>query len=434
MSAPFIASWISSLVSSTALLPNSGFFWRESIVGKSGIEKKYNELLSGKNGSKVVEVNAEQSVVTENMMIQPEPGKNLTLTIDSIAQSALYNAIKKHAEENNFQGGSGVIMNVKNGELIAMTSYPEFDTNVLSQGKDTELISRYATDIRKVYLNRAINGLYTPGSIVKPYLAIGALQEGLITPQTTIFSSGQVEIPNRYNPSQPQIFRDWKKGGHGPTNVYTAIAESVNTFFYAIGGGYKDQPGLGISKIDTYINKFRIGTPTGFELENDKAGTVPSPEWKLKNFKDGAWRLGDTYNSSIGQFGFQVSILQMVRAVGAIANGGLLITPHIQKDRLIKDSEKEVVTGINPENYDIVRDAMRQTVLRGTAQALNVSYVSVSAKTGTAQTGKGNKFMNSWSTGFFPSNNPTYAFVVVMEMAPSTNEAGVVVYTYPVLR
>jgi penicillin-binding protein 2 len=197
----------------------------------------------------------------------------------------------------------------------------------------------------------------------------------------------------------------------------------VNTFFYAIGGGYKDQPGLGISKIDTYINKFRIGTPTGFELENDKAGTVPSPEWKLKNFKDGAWRLGDTYNASIGQFGFQVSILQMVRAVGAIANGGLLITPHIQKDQLIKDSEKEVVTGINPENYDIVRDAMRQTVLRGTAQALNVSYVPVSAKTGTAQTGKGNKFMNSWSTGFFPSNDPTYAFVVVMEMAPSTNEA-----------
>lgn len=402
----------------------SGIFWRESIIGKAGIEKKYSDYLSGQNGSKVVEVDAVGKISSENMMIQPTPGNNLVTTIDSVIQTALYNAIKNHAQDNGFQGGAGVIMNIKTGELIAMTSYPEFDANILSQGKDREIIQQYALDDRKVYLNRAINGLFTPGSIVKPYLAIGALQEGIITPQTTVFSSGQVEIPNRYDPSKPQIFRDWKKGGHGPTNVYTAIAESVNTFFYAIGGGYKDQAGLGISKIDTYIKKFGIGDPTGFSLENDKPGTIPSPEWKLKNFKDGAWRQGDTYNSAIGQFGFQVSILQMLRAVGAIGNGGTLITPHIEKDQLIKDSEKQVVTGIDEKNFVIIRDAMRQTVLRGTASTLNVPYVQVSAKTGTAQTGKGNKFMNSWSTGFFPSNDPMYAFVVVMEMAPSTNEAG----------
>ncbi len=402
----------------------SGIFWRESIIGKAGIEKKYSDYLSGQNGSKVVEVDAVGKISSENMMIQPTPGNNLVTTIDSVIQTALYNAIKNHAQDNGFQGGAGVIMNIKTGELIAMTSYPEFDANILSQGKDREIIQQYALDDRKVYLNRAINGLFTPGSIVKPYLAIGALQEGIITPQTSIFSSGQVEIPNRYDPSKPQIFRDWKKGGHGPTNVYTAIAESVNTFFYAIGGGYKDQTGLGISRIDNYINKFGIGKPTGFYLENDKPGTIPSPEWKLKNFKDGAWRQGDTYNSAIGQFGFQVSILQMLRAVGAIGNGGTLITPHIEKDQLIKDSEKQVVTGIDEKNFVIIRDAMRQTVLRGTASTLNVPYVQVSAKTGTAQTGKGNKFMNSWSTGFFPSNDPMYAFVVVMEMAPSTNEAG----------
>lgn len=402
----------------------SGFFWRESILGKSGVEKKYDEWLSGENGSKIVEIDATQSIVTENMMIQPEPGKNLVLTIDSTIQSALYNAIKKHAEDNNFQGGAGVIMNIKTGELIAMSSYPEFDSNILSKGEDSALIKEYATNPQKVYLNRAITGLYTPGSIIKPYLALGALQEGLITPQTTIQSTGQVEIPNRYNPSQPQIFRDWKKGGHGPTNVYTAIAESVNTFFYAIGGGYQNQPGLGISKIDTYIEKFGIGKPTGFSLENDKEGVVPSPEWKLKNFKDGAWRLGDTYNSSIGQFGFQVSLLQMVRAVGALGNNGTLITPHIEKTKLITDTEQVKITGIDSKNYEIIRDAMRQTVLRGTATVLNVPYVQISAKTGTAQVGKGRKFMNSWSTGFFPSDDPTYAFVVVMEMAPSTNEAG----------
>lgn len=402
----------------------SGFFWRETILGKSGVEKKYGEYLSGKNGSKVVEVDASGHVTSENMMIQPEPGKNLTLSIDATVQTALYQGIKDLAETGGFEGGAGVIMNIKTGELIAMTSYPEFDANILSQGKDKEIIQRYALDKRKVYLNRATSGLYTPGSAVKPYLALGALQEGIITPQTTVFSSGQVEIPNRYDPTKPQIFRDWKKGGHGPTNVYTAIAESVNTFFYAIGGGYKDQQGLGISKIDKYINLFGIGTPTGFELENDKKGTVPSPEWKLKNFEDGAWRQGDTYNSAIGQFGFQVSVLQMVRAVGAIGNSGILITPHVQKDKEILDSERTTISGIDPKNFQIIRDAMRQTVLRGTAKILDIPYVHAAVKTGTAQVGKGRKFMNSWSTGFFPYENPTYAFVVVMEMAPSTNEAG----------
>jgi penicillin-binding protein 2 len=402
----------------------SGFFWRESVIGKAGIEKKYSDYLSGQNGSKIVQVDAMGNITSENMMIQPVLGKNLVTTIDSTIQTVMYNAIKKHAQDNGFQGGAGIIMNIKTGELIAMTSYPEFDANILSQGKNKEIIQQYALDDRKVYLNRAINGLFTPGSIVKPYLAIGALQEGIITPQTTVFSSGKVEIPNRYDPSKPQVFRDWKKGGHGPTNVYTAIAESVNTFFYAIGGGYRDQQGLGISRIDTYIKKFGIGDQTDFSLENDKQGTVPSPEWKLKNFKDGAWRQGDTYNSAIGQFGFQVSLLQIVRAVGAIGNGGILITPHIEKDQPIKDSEKRIITDIDAKNFTVIRDAMRQTVLRGTASTLNVPYIQVSAKTGTAQTGKGNKFMNSWSTGFFPSNDPTYAFVVVMEMAPSTNEAG----------
>ena len=359
------------------------------------------------------------------MTIPSEPGNNIILTIDSDIQSELFNAIKQHAEENHFDGGAGIIMNIKNGEVLAMTSYPEFDSNVLSQGKDVAIIGEYAVNPKKVYLNRAISGLYTPGSIMKPYLAIGALQENIINPNTTIFSSGQIEIPNRYNPEQPQIFRDWKKGGHGPTNIYTAIAESVNTYFYAIGGGYNGQAGLGISKIELYVKKFGIGTSTGFFLENDKNGTIPSPEWKLKTFKsDNAWRLGDTYNSSIGQFGFQVSLLQMIRAVGALANGGELITPHIDKNTNILSSDRKLITGIDEKNYAIIRDAMRQTVIRGTAKLLDLPYVSVAAKTGTAQTGLKNRSMNSWITGFFPTNDPTYAFVIMMDTAPSTNEAG----------
>lgn len=403
----------------------SGVLWRESIIGKGGIEKRYNDILSGTNGSKVVEVNAKGEITREDMMIEPVPGKNFITTIDARIQKALYTGIKDLAESSGFEGGAGALMNIKTGEIIALTSYPEFDSNILSQGVDSETISRYATDSRKVYLNRAVSGLYTPGSIMKPYIALGALQEGVVTPDTTIFSSGQVEIPNRYDPTKPQIFRDWKKGGHGPTNIYTAIAESVNTYFYAIGGGYRDQQALGISKIEQYVKKFGIATPTGFDLENDKPGTIPSPEWKLKTFKtDNAWRQGDTYNSAIGQFGFQVSVLQMIRAVAAIENNGTLIAPHITKDDVIQEEKKETISGIDQKNFSIIRDAMRQTVTRGTAQIINVPYVQVSAKTGTAQTGKGNRLMNSWTTGFFPSNNPEYAFVVVMESAPSTNQTG----------
>lgn len=403
----------------------AGFFWRHTIEGKSGVEKVFSDHLSGINGSKVVEVDALGNITAENMMIPAEPGKNLHLTIHAGIQSALYNAIKDLAETGKFQGGAGLIMNIKNGELIAMTSYPEFDANVLSQGKDVELINQYATDTRKVYLNRSVSGLYTPGSTVKPYIALGALQEGVITPQTTIFSSGKVEIPNRWDPSNPQVFRDWQREGHGPTNVYTAIAESVNTFFYAIGGGLGNQQALGISRINDYLERFGIGESTGFELENDKQGIVPSPEWKLKTFKDGAWRQGDTYNSAIGQFGFQVSLLQMLRAVGALGNSGNLVTPHVQKDQVgILPSQQKKVTGIDEKNYQIIRDAMRETVTRGTARLLNVPYVSAAAKTGTAQTGAGNRFMNSWTTGFFPTEDPTYAFVVMMDSAPSTNEAG----------
>lgn len=403
----------------------AGFFWRENIEGKSGVEKVFSEYLSGVNGSKVVEVDAHQKITAENMMIPAEPGKNLYLTIHSGIQSALYNAIKDLAESSRFEGGAGLIMNIKTGELIAMTSYPEFDANVLAQGKDVETIRGYANDSRKVYLNRAVSGLYTPGSTVKPYIALGALQEGVITPATTIFSSGKVEIPNRWDPTNPQVFRDWKREGHGPTNVYTAIAESVNTFFYAVGGGLGNQQALGISRMNDYLERFGLGQSTGFELENDKKGIIPSPEWKLKTFQDGAWRQGDTYNSAIGQFGFQVSILQLLRAVGGIGTSGKLITPHIQLDQKeITKDQIQYVTGIDEKNYKIIRDAMRETVTRGTAQVLNVPYVSVAAKTGTAQVGRGNKFMNSWSTGFFPSDDPTYAFVVMMDTAPSTNETG----------
>ncbi len=404
---------------------NSGFFWQHEIIGKSGVEKKMNDLLAGVNGQKIIEVDAHQKPLNENMISLPQSGTNVTLTIDALIQQSMYDGIKELAETRGFEGGAGVMMNVQTGEILALTSYPEYDLNILSHGDDRATIAKYATDNRRVYLNRALAGLYTPGSIVKPYLALAALQEKIITPQTTVYSSGQVEIPNRYDPTKPQVFRDWKKGGHGTTDVYHAIAESVNTFFYAIGGGYKNQEGLGIDRIDTYLEKFGLNQKTGIDLDGETIGNIPSMAWKAKTFpKDATWRQGDTYNSSIGQFGYQVTTLEMVRAVAAIANRGKLVQPFVFLNPRSQTSAPTIITGIDDHWYDVIHDAMRQTVTKGTAQAINVPYVAAAAKTGTAQVGPRNAFMNSWTTGFFPLENPKYAFVVVMEKAASTNQTG----------
>jgi penicillin-binding protein 2 len=404
---------------------SSGFFWQNEIIGKSGIEKRLDRILSGTNGQKIVELDATQKLLSENLVKHPILGENVTLTIDAQIQSAMYNAIKDLADKNGFEGGAGVMMDIHTGEILAITSYPEYDLNILSHGDDRATIARYAVDPRHVYLNRTMAGLYTPGSTVKPYLALGALNEGIITPSTTVYSEGQVEIPNRYDPTKPQAFRDWKKGGHGVTNVYKAIAESVNTFFYAIGGGYKNQQGLGITRIDEYVQKFGLNTKTGIDMDGEVVGTVPSPEWKMKTFpNDGTWRLGDTYNSAIGQFGFQVTTLELVRAVAALANGGDLVQPYVTMTPKTQTAAPVRIEGIDPKWYEVIHDAMRKTVTEGTAQVANVPFVHAAIKTGTAQVGPRNSFMNSWSTGFFPYENPKYAFVIVMDKAKSTNETG----------
>jgi penicillin-binding protein 2 len=240
----------------------------------------------------------------------------------------MYDSIANMAKNSSFSGGSGIIMDIETGEILAMTSYPEYDSNIISNGLDKKIINSYFSDKRKVFLNRSISGLYAPGSIVKPFIAYGALAEEVITPFKQIFADGTISVPNPYFPDKKTIFKD--HGSFGYIDMKKAIAVSSDVYFYEIGGGYQDQKGLGIANIDKYAGMFGIAEKTGVDLIGEKSGVIPTPEWKAKTFKGDIWRVGDTYNTSIGQYGFQVTPISMVRAIGGIANMGTILTPHLK--------------------------------------------------------------------------------------------------------
>ena len=400
---------------------NSGNFWQGDFIGKDGLEKQYNDDLRGENGSKIIETDALGKIYSENIVDAPKQGTDLVTTIDSRIQTELFTLIKNLSKDRTFTGGAGVIMNSQNGEIITTTSFPEYNSEILSSGKDVTTINNYLNDKNKVFLDRDISGLYTPGSIVKPFFALGALVENVIDPKTKILSTGSISIPNPYFPDQKTIFKDWRVNGW--VNMMEAIAVSCDVYFYEVGGGYLNQKGLGIANIEKYAKLFGFGDKTGIDLPGEKQGTIPSPEWKLKNFKGDPWRIGDTYHTAIGQYGFQVTPVEMVRAVGAIANEGILLTPHLK----LGDTEKEnqiTTLNINKNYYSVVQEGMRDAVTFGTATSLNVPYVDLAAKTGTAQLGVAKNKVNSWVVGFFPYENPKYAFAIMMEAGPNTNNVG----------
>jgi len=393
-------------------------------VGKSGVEKLYNEHLKGINGLKVSEVNARQETVSESVQRNPERGELVQLSIDKKVQAALYESLASLIDERGFEAGSAVIMDVRNGSILALTNYPEYDPNIFSEEDNSAQLQEYFTDRKKPFLNRAVSGLYTPGSTIKPYVAIGALEEEVISPTKQILSTGELLLPNPYDPDNPTRFADWKE--HGLVDVKKALAVSSNVYFYEVGGGFEDQEGIEISGIEKYTRMFGFGEATNTNLGSEPSGTIPSPRWKEENFDGEPWRIGDTYHTAIGQYGFQVTPLQMAKAVAAIANGGHLLEPTFLKG--VGNGQAVYGKGdkvsVDDETLETVREGMRLGVTDGIASALNLSGVKVAAKTGTAELGVKKDFVNSWVTGFFPYEEPKYAFVIVAEKGPSTNLVG----------
>jgi len=396
----------------------NGHWFQNTTTGISGVEEEFNTTLQGTNGIKISETDASGSIVSGSVVRDPHTGKNVALSIDSGLQQTLYDAIAHRSETSGWRGGAGAIMDIHTGELLALVSYPSFDPTVMSEGSPQEQIAGYLADARSPFLDRAVSGVYTPGSVVKPFVAIAALEEDIINPDKKILSTGSISIPNPYDQKHPTIFRDWK--AHGWVDMREAIAVSSDVYFYEVGGGFEDQRGLGITRIEEYMKKFGFGAPTNVALPNEGDGVIPSPEWKAANFDGDPWVLGDTYHTAIGQYGFQTTLLQLVRGVAAIANGGTLVTPRI----IHGAGREEYPTNMSPDNLQIVREGMRKGVTGGTAQALSVYGLSVAAKTGTAEVGVRKESANSLVIGFFPYENPHYAFAVVMERAKAGTPEG----------
>lgn len=398
---------------------SSGNYYDTDITGKAGIEALFNTQLSGENGTLLVEKDALGKSQSEGTVVAPVNGKPLTLSIDVAAQDAFYHAIKKLADQVPFSGGAGILMDVNTGEIHALISYPEYDPNILSAGTPSSVIASYSSDPNKPYLDRPIQGLYAPGSTVKPIEAAGGLVDHVITPETVIVSNGFISLPNPYDPAHPSIFPDWKV--HGPLDLRQAIAWSSDVYFYEVGGGFGSQKGLGIDRLDYWYRLFGLTSPTGIGLAGEKSGFVPTPTWKQETYGD-PWRIGDTYHTAIGQYAMQVTPIEEAVAYAAIANGGKLVTPTLIKGAPVKGES----LAVDASALQVVREGMRLGAEIGNSRALVPleSFVKAAAKTGTAQTGLHNEFTNLWVSGFWPYDNPKYVFVVVMDHGPSANEAG----------
>ena len=407
----------------------SGIFWRDDYVGIDGLEKYYNTNLSGEKGERVVELNVKGEIVKDNTLNEAKEGEVLELNIDTKAQSIFYNRLKEVVDAQGFAGGSGVLMDVNSGEVIVAASYPDYNNNIFVNASGTaeqDVKENYLKDKKTPMLNRAISGLYTPGSVVKPFMAYAALNEGVIDQFKSILSTGKLIIKNRYD-GPDTIFRDWK--AHGYVDAREAIAVSSDEYFYQVGGGYKDQPGLGIKRIDNYMSMFGFASSTGVDFVSEKDGIIPTPEWKKKNFQEGDWLLGNTYHSSIGQYGFKTSPLGLARSIAAVANGGILVSPKIAKIKEVNTIKKDINLNLDKKYLEIIQEGMHKAASTvGTAHYFEDLPFEVAAKTGTAQLGLKNEKVNSWSTGYYPYNNPgtspKYVFVFMMENGPSTNTVG----------
>jgi len=405
-----------------------GGYYMTDWIGKTGLEYQYENYLKGIHGIEQIEVDSKGNVVrvlVKEGSKDPIAGDDIMLYLDKDLQEKSAQFLKEgmaKASQNtgeDINAGVAIVMDVKTGGILSMVSLPDFDNNLFTK-KISEVDYKKLTEDKSFPMfNRAIKGVYPPGSIIKIVMASAGLTEGNITLNTS-FDTPEAIMIGDYR------FPDWKD--HGVTDVKRAIAESNNVFFYSIGGGYENIQGLGIDKIKQYWQLFGLGNKSNIDLPGEATGLLPDPAWKEETKKE-PWYLGDTYHVSIGQGDLLVTPIQMAKIVSAFANNGTLLSPQLlrkvvdQNGKTVFDGKPKVEkTAFLPDwVIKTVRDGMRLTVTDGSARSLNDLPVAVAGKTGTAQFFNNQK-THAWFVSFAPFDDPQIAVVVLVEGGGGGND------------
>jgi penicillin-binding protein 2 len=462
-------------------------------IGKDGLELDLESTLRGDRGRRIIEMDASGSswrVVPEST-IDPKPGKNVALTIDLELQRAsseilragiAYSNADRHAIERadptrrvKQESGAGAVvaLDPRTGEVLAMVSYPHYDNQLFVDGISQRKYLEYASEeANKPLVDRALRGEYPAGSTIKPFLAAAALQEGKLTVEKTYTCTGAIQVPFAWDESKGNTHPcwSWRLGGHGPLDVYDAIEQSCDVFFYNVGAPrqpiderkseylhYRDKDvaantlgekhyfeGLGIQLIKKNLTeRFWFGAPTGIELPTEAPGVVPDAEWRARTFQGTGWSVGDTINVSIGQGFFLTTPLQLALNTAAFANRGKILKPRLVRETFegrptgsveVKPTVQREV-GIGKAHLEVAREGMRRVVHgpSGTARhagGLQTKWpmtnpddeeqIYIGGKTGTAEIGQADENglydrQHAWFTCFAPFDDPEIAVTVIVE-------------------
>ncbi len=390
-------------------------------IGKFGIEGSYETELHGTTGSEQVEIDAGGRAIRSLAKSEPVAGNNLRLTLDIKLQQVAEEAF------GDFRGAL-VAMDPSTGEVLAFVSRPGFDPNLFVDGIDPVNWDLLNTSEDRPLTNRALQGQYPPGSTIKPFMALAALENGKRTPEYSIVDPGFWTLPGVARP-----FRDWKKGGHGVVNLHKSIVVSCDTYYYGLGND------LGIDRINAFMTPFGFGRKNGIDIDGEQAGNMPSQEWKQRRFKQ-KWYAGDTISVSIGQGYWLATPLQLATAMAILANGGTQVTPHLLKE--VIDAKTQAKRGykplaqahqtFKPENLALVKRGMVDVLQPGGTAwraAIGASY-QIAGKTGTAQVvgmKQGEKYDerkvkerfrdHALFIAYAPADNPKIALSLLVENA-----------------
>lgn len=377
-------------------------FGMNSLVGRSGIEKIYDDKLRGYRGGRQIEVNAKGQLIRILSEKSAQPGEDIHLTLDLEFQKKIMGFIKdKHA--------AVAVLDLETEGLLALASNPAFDPNAFVSPARAKERQAFLNDPESPLLDRGTGGAYPPGSVFKLVTAMTAMETGKSTPETRFYCNRTFRLT-----TDSRAYHCWYEKGHGSLNLYEALERSCNVYFYNLGSKISQED------IYHYAHEFGLGEKMNFEMTGMTQGLVPNAEWKQKRLHQ-AWFQGETLSFAIGQSYLLVSPIQVLRMTATIAKNGLRVEPRLLSDQPILPHVK---IGVHEKNLKAIRQGMLQVVESeyGTGQLARVDFGKIAAKTGTAQVPP--KKAHGWMTGYFPADNPKIAFVVFVEHGGSGGIAG----------